>query len=375
MNLSVQIEFPDELWSAVSRSYESANYQGAILDGVVALATAIREKTGLDGDGVALVGKAFGGETPLLKVNRLRTESEQNEQRGIETILRGVFQGVRNPRAHARTDDDRQTCDAILTTVAWLWAIVDRAGMQFAKENLLARVLDPDFVETEEYADLLVQEIPESKVFDVCVALFDRRGETRPGPFAIMLKSLEKRLSPEQRHEMHSLASEILQTTNEDGDVRRLLSAFSGDRWVYISKTARLRIENRLIRSIGDGRYDVQKNRVAGGALGTWITSISPHMEMKLQYRHQLLRKLRTEDYEELEYVFRWFRNEIVNLDAEPEPELLRAIEAGLRRGDRRFYDLADVYVVFGDLPEKITEAYEKFEEKNLDPYQADDPF
>jgi uncharacterized protein (TIGR02391 family) len=256
LNLSVQIEFPDELWSAVSRSYESANYQGAILDGVVALATAIREKTGLDGDGVALVGKAFGGETPLLKVNRLRTESEQNEQRGIETILRGVFQGVRNPRAHARTDDDRQTCDAILTTVAWLWAIVDRAGMQFAKENLLARVLDPDFVETEEYADLLVQEIPESKVFDVCVALFDRRGETRPGPFAIMLKSLEKRLSPEQRHEMHSLASEILQTTNEDGDVRRLLSAPVSVVFTYL-QFLRKKVRQELLAALeGNLRVD-----------------------------------------------------------------------------------------------------------------------
>src|SRR5437764_11655835 len=103
MNLETEIN--PELWQAIRRSYENGAYANAILDSIHFLSEAIRMKTGLQSDGTALAGQAFGGKSPKLRLNRLETESEQNIQHGVEQLLRGVYQALRNPRSHGRVDD------------------------------------------------------------------------------------------------------------------------------------------------------------------------------------------------------------------------------------------------------------------------------
>jgi uncharacterized protein (TIGR02391 family) len=97
MNLETTIQ--PRLWDVIRASIESRNFSAAVLDAIHFLSDVIRERSGLEGDGVALIGAAFGGNSPKLKVNRLQTESEQNVQRGVESLLRGVFQAIRNPRS------------------------------------------------------------------------------------------------------------------------------------------------------------------------------------------------------------------------------------------------------------------------------------
>src|SRR5512138_3720479 len=98
MDLSKEIAA--DLWAAVSASYQDGHYSHAIVDAMHHLSNAIREKSGLDGDGAALVGQALGSETPKLRVNAMKTENERNVQRGLEQILRGLYMAVRNPRSH-----------------------------------------------------------------------------------------------------------------------------------------------------------------------------------------------------------------------------------------------------------------------------------
>ena len=99
------------LWESIQSSYEARNFTGAILDAIYSLSDLIREKTGLQSDGTTLVGQALGGKSPKLKVNRLQTESEKNVQSGIEQILRGLFQAVRNPRSHEKRVDTQKDAD------------------------------------------------------------------------------------------------------------------------------------------------------------------------------------------------------------------------------------------------------------------------
>lgn len=373
VNFPVQVELPDQLWAAVEKSYESSNYRGAILDAVVALFTSIRETTGLDADGASLVGRAFGGDSPLLRVNKLRTESEKSEQRGIDAILRGLYLAVRNPRAHGHIEDDKQTCDSILITVAWLWKIIDSASTQFATDTFLERVTDRLFVKSDEYVQLLVEEIPETKVFDVSVALLDSRKAIEPTVFGLMLQALEGRLTEEQAEEVHVLASEILQSTHDDKDIPRLLSAYAGERWGKIKKVARLRTENKLLVALDSGRYDLQSDQVIGGFLATWIPRISNSLDMKDSYRKRLLRKLRSENYEEQEFLFQRFRKELFQWTEEPDPALLRIIEWGLRRGDKRFYEAIEVQISLWEVPESLREAYDEFQPVELKPFWLED--
>ncbi|WP_083768542.1 TIGR02391 family protein [Trichlorobacter lovleyi] len=60
----------------------------------------IRERTGLDKDGSELVTETFSLQRPILVVSTLDTESGRNDQKGFIQMLLGIYQGVRNPKAH-----------------------------------------------------------------------------------------------------------------------------------------------------------------------------------------------------------------------------------------------------------------------------------
>src|SRR4051812_16912121 len=98
--MNLETEIGHELWQVIRRSYESQAWSNAVLNSVHYPSDAIRSKTGLQSDGTALVGQAFGGRTPKLRLNRLQTESEKNIQAGVEQLLRGFYQAIRNPRSH-----------------------------------------------------------------------------------------------------------------------------------------------------------------------------------------------------------------------------------------------------------------------------------
>lgn len=77
------------------------DYFHAVLEAIKSVAAKIRQRTGLTEDGSGLVDKAFGGNSPMLAINSLETESEQSEQKGFANLLRGTFGMFRNTTAHA----------------------------------------------------------------------------------------------------------------------------------------------------------------------------------------------------------------------------------------------------------------------------------
>ncbi len=76
------------------------NYFHAVFEASKGLAQRIRELSGADGDGAALVDKVFSVERPLLATNTLQTETERSEHKGFASLLKGCFAAVRNPMAH-----------------------------------------------------------------------------------------------------------------------------------------------------------------------------------------------------------------------------------------------------------------------------------
>jgi uncharacterized protein (TIGR02391 family) len=79
------------------------NYFHTVLEAAKSLAEEIRRRSGLTDDGVTLIDRAFEkGKTPypVLAFNKLQTETEWSEQRGLANLLRGVFGAMRNPTAH-----------------------------------------------------------------------------------------------------------------------------------------------------------------------------------------------------------------------------------------------------------------------------------
>jgi uncharacterized protein (TIGR02391 family) len=76
------------------------NYFHAVFEATKSLAQRIREITGLNKDGAALVDEAFSIEKPYLVFNKLEKESEKSEHKGFTMLLKGCFSSIRNPLAH-----------------------------------------------------------------------------------------------------------------------------------------------------------------------------------------------------------------------------------------------------------------------------------
>jgi uncharacterized protein (TIGR02391 family) len=76
------------------------NYFHAVFEAAKGLAQRIRDLSGADGDGAALVDLVFSLDRPVLAFNTLRTETEKSEHKGFAALLKGCFAAARNPLAH-----------------------------------------------------------------------------------------------------------------------------------------------------------------------------------------------------------------------------------------------------------------------------------
>ena len=93
----------------------------AVFEACKGLFERIREKSGVEADGSPLVDKVFCGNTPVLALNTLQTETERNEQTGLAFLLKGCASALRNPRAHeprllwSGSDEDAMDSFALLS--------------------------------------------------------------------------------------------------------------------------------------------------------------------------------------------------------------------------------------------------------------------
>lgn len=85
--------------------YRNSHLREAVLNSIIAIFDLIRKRTGIDDDGTNLVNRAFSVTDPYLVLSELKSDSGQNDQKGFMEVLRGSYQGVRNPKAHTLTHD------------------------------------------------------------------------------------------------------------------------------------------------------------------------------------------------------------------------------------------------------------------------------
>lgn len=335
MNLETRLD--PRLWEAARASIEARKFTAAILDAVHLLSEVIRERSGLEGDGVALVGAAFGGTSPRLKVNKLQTESEQSVQRGVEALVRGLYQAIRNPRSHGALQDDERDGVAVLLFVDYLLRVVDQSRSPFSLPSFVGRVLDPDFVPKERYAVLLVGEIPTNKRFATCREVFSRRAEGDATKLRFFFAAILAAMSSDEIDELCQMLSEELRQTDDEATIRFVLGAFPAGIWPQLAEIARLRIENKLIQSVKEGKWVARQNRCTGGALGTWAGNIIHEFTLKDELWRVLFAKLRSSDAAEQDFVFQYFVRHIDDCFDAPPPALTWAVKQGLNAGDVRF--------------------------------------
>jgi uncharacterized protein (TIGR02391 family) len=106
------------------------NYFHCVLEAAKSAAQKIRDRTGIEADGAGLVDQAFSVKSPALALNSLQTESEQSEQKGFASLLKGAFGTFRNVTAHAPKIHwavDRTDAMDALTILSYIHRRLDEA--------------------------------------------------------------------------------------------------------------------------------------------------------------------------------------------------------------------------------------------------------
>lgn len=129
--LSLRGVHPDVLTFCRSEVIQQ-NYFHAVFEAMKSITAKLRRLSGLTSDGVELVHDAFGQKhgDPILAINPLRTQTEQGEQRGFVSLLKGLYGTIRTPLAHdPKVEWNMTEQDAldILTTISLVHRKLDRA--------------------------------------------------------------------------------------------------------------------------------------------------------------------------------------------------------------------------------------------------------
>jgi uncharacterized protein (TIGR02391 family) len=106
------------------------NYFHAVLEAAKSVADKLRDRSGLTDDGAALVDRTLGGDSPIVAINALSTESEKSEQRGFANLVKGTFGMFRNTTAHAPKINwalNREDAEEALTLLSMIHKRLDAA--------------------------------------------------------------------------------------------------------------------------------------------------------------------------------------------------------------------------------------------------------
>lgn len=366
--MDLKTNISESLWKAIETNYELNNYTGSILDAIYFLSNLIREKTGLDSDGVALIGQAFGGKTPKLRINKLQTETDFGAQKGIESLLLGLYQAIRNPRSHEKHNDKKEDADVIIIFINYLLNIIGASKGVFTKSELLARVFDRSFVRKEQYAEILVNSIPAKYRLEVMIEVFDRKEEGEIESLALFVGELLIKLNDDEITSLLEIVSKELNSTEVDNVVKMSLRIFPSTFWKRLEESARMRSEYRFINSIKKGEYDSIEGKCTSGAFGTWCSSLIPNSILKDDFISILLGKLESLNESEQDYIIKFFSWPLFKeLNKQKDSDFaIRAIDiinSYLRAGDKRFYKLAKDISTYDEYwKEAFKEEFNKFQ-------------
>ena len=95
-----KMQFHPRIINASKSLFETGHYSQAIFEAFKAVNNFVKQKTGLTLDGKTLMSKVFNEKEPLIKLNKLKTQSEKDEQEGFKFLFMGAMVGIRNPKAH-----------------------------------------------------------------------------------------------------------------------------------------------------------------------------------------------------------------------------------------------------------------------------------
>lgn len=235
--MSIEQFIRPDIWKSVSQSYEFENYSAAIKDAMAIITELLRDKTGLDGDGRELVGKALGlskGKQPRIRINKLQTETERNIQIGLQEILKGMYSLIRNPRSHEKVEDTRGTADAIIIFIDYLVNVLGGSQASFTIQGFMDLVSDPYFAHNSDYINELVKDIPVRKHLDTLISVYRSKTWSQAENYMMIIHALLGMLEENDVGDFLKVVSNELQTTAVEAQISLVIKVLPSSLWPKI---------------------------------------------------------------------------------------------------------------------------------------------
>lgn len=338
----------EDLWKAVQAHYEKEDYTEALRDAMFFVCDLLRDKSGqTDKDGVKLVESTLLGNNPPIQVNKNETTSEKDFQQGIGFSIKGLMLSVRNPMSHEKKEHSVTDADAILLYTNYLINTIDKSGGAVLIDNFMELLTDELFTETEEYADLLLKEIPVKKRYDFALEMFQNRADFPQHKLRHFIKKLLLSLSKQEMQSFCRVVSKNLILCQDDMALRMYLHYFMVPTYQYIDRLARLRIEQMIKNSIKDGEF--YNGKCSEGSLAGWVREERFQLlGNKDQLRNLLFAKLEKGKAEE-DYVLAYFTDVLFPEEFSFTDQQIKVINKKLIDGNKTYLDEIEAYIILGN--------------------------
>jgi len=280
-----------DICSVIKNKYDNKLYSDAILDSIKYLTNLIRKKSKIDADGASLIGQAFGGQSPKIKINKMETTSEKDEQKGYEQILRGIYCGIRNPRAHEQYQDIKEVADSIIIFINYLAKMIKSTKSYFQLEEYKQRVFDPLFAEREDYAEMLVNEIPSDEIINTSISILKDRERGESKKLDMYFKALFNKLNQSQCNTLMKSISNELKIAQESNEIISIIRLIEPKFWPMLDDDVKIRIEDIIIKSVSHGYYDMYEG-IKKGHLGTWARDRGEYFKLRSELGEAIIKRL-----------------------------------------------------------------------------------
>ena len=348
--MKIDIRIREDLWKAIEAHYERNDFTEAVRDAVFHMSEVLREKGGIeDKDGSKLVDAALLGNNPAILVNKNETTTEKDFQQGIGFAFKGIMQSVRNPLSHESFQYTQEEAESLILYINFLLNQVDKSGGSTKIDSVIELLLDDDFTDTQEYAELLLKEVPLKKRYDLLLELYQMRAKLPLNRLRYFLAALFASLTKAAKIDFIRVVSSSLLKCKDDKALRMYCHYFMKETYSEIDKLAQLRLENMIMRSIENGkveyRCDEEGNDVADcnakGTLATWIANADKLklLSNKDAIIQKLFESLISNDKEQENYIFEYFENIVFNSSLQLTQWQINHIRNRLKSGDKRYHD------------------------------------
>lgn len=204
----------------VARDLFCAGYfEQAVSEAFKAVENYVKEKSGRDDlYGHGLMGVVFNEKDPILRLNPLKTVSDQDEQAGFKFLFMGAVKGIRNPRAH-ETLEHGEPFEALeyLALASLLMRRVDNAVLTMQADEIIRLVEQQTFVRSNRYVEAILTKVPASlyvvsaeKLIEKYISTEDER--IRENVFFVY-RMLVQRLDEDS---LRSISAEVNRVLDED---------------------------------------------------------------------------------------------------------------------------------------------------------------